>query len=125
MKTADIALVTMAAGAENVVMPSKTYSAMVAGQAILAVCSRQSDLADTVLTHDCGWVVEPGDVEGLRKVLDVIRRQPDETRRKRLNAWNAGHSLYDVQALVPQWLAVLQGTCGTDRLQAAGSTANH
>jgi glycosyltransferase involved in cell wall biosynthesis len=111
MNTADIALVTMAAGAETVVMPSKTYSAMVAGQAILAVCPRQSDLADTVLAHDCGWVVEPGDAEGLRKVLDVITRQPNETQQKRLNAWNAGHSLYDSQALVSQWLAVLR-ECG-------------
>ena len=27
-------------------MPSKTYSAMAAGQAVLAVCPRASDLAD-------------------------------------------------------------------------------
>ena len=37
MESADVALVTMVPGSETVVMPSKTYSAMMAGQAILAI----------------------------------------------------------------------------------------
>jgi len=40
----------MAPGAEQVVMPSKTYSAMMAGQAVLAIAPEESDLVDLIKT---------------------------------------------------------------------------
>lgn len=104
MMEAQVALVTMAPGAENIVMPSKTYSALVAGQAVLAICSAQSDLADLVRKHDCGWVIAPGDVAGLRICLDEITRDQPGLLAKRLNAFNAGHTYYDVAVLAKQWM---------------------
>ena len=59
MLSSQVALVTMVPGAENVVMPSKTYSAMMAGQAILAIAPEGSDLVDTIKAADCGWWVAP------------------------------------------------------------------
>jgi hypothetical protein len=85
MRTADVALVAIARGAEDVMMPSKTYSAMVTGQAILAVCPLASDLAETALGNDCGWVVEPGDVEGLRHPLAGVLPRARGRRAVRLN----------------------------------------
>ena len=104
MKSADIALVTMAPGAEKVIMPSKAYSAMVAGQAILAVCAINSDLGDTIRKHDCGWVVEPGDEPGFQEVLKVILTMPDVVSRKRLNSYVAGHCFYDSAVIARQWI---------------------
>jgi colanic acid biosynthesis glycosyl transferase WcaI len=107
MKGADIALVTLKPGAEGLVMPSKTYSAMVAGQAILAVCPLESELADTVRRHDAGWVVPPGDGERLAVLLDAVAARPEEVLRKRLNAFRAGHDVYDQTALMPLWTELL------------------
>jgi len=104
MKQAQAALVTIAPGAERVVMPSKTYSALVAGQAILAICRRASDLADLVTRHDCGWVVEPGDVAGLRHALDCIAENPRELWAKRRNAFAAGHRYYDMGTVAETWM---------------------
>lgn len=109
MLAADVALVTMRPGAEKVVMPSKTYSAMAAGQAILAVCPRESDLADLIATHDCGWVVEPGDIAGLRARLAALPADPAEVMRKRRNAWQAAHAHYSMETVGRQWLELLQG----------------
>lgn len=103
MKASDVALVTMSPGAENVVMPSKTYSAMVAGQAILAICPLVSDLSDTVRKHDCGWIVAPGDVNRLRAVLDEIVNDHSLLRRRRINSYRAGHEHYDTVAISKQW----------------------
>jgi glycosyltransferase involved in cell wall biosynthesis len=103
MTTAHVALVTIARGAENVVMPSKTYSALVAGQAILAICTRTSDLANLVLCHDCGWVVEPGDVNGLLAVLNLIVDSPLQLMFKRANAYKAGHENYDMSVIARLW----------------------
>ncbi len=104
MTRAQVGLVTVARGAERVVMPSKTYSALVAGQAILAVCPRESDLADLVHRHDCGWVVEPGDSDGLAAAIGAIATDPDGLWSRRKNAFEAGHRHYDMAPIALQWL---------------------
>jgi glycosyltransferase involved in cell wall biosynthesis len=104
MKQAEVALVTIARGAEMVVMPSKTYSALVAGQAILAICPMKSDLAALVQKHDCGWVVEPGDVGAFRGVLTEILERPEILLRKRTNAFEAGHTHYDMTVIAERWM---------------------
>ncbi len=108
MAAADVALVTMTPGAEKVVMPSKTYSALTAGQAILAVCPLESDLADTVARCECGWVVAPGDAAGLRRVLEEIATRPDAILEKRRNAYRAGHDHYDTKVVTKQWEALFR-----------------
>jgi len=106
MKASDVALVTMSPGAENVVMPSKTYSAMVAGQAILAVCPVESDLAVIVRKHDCGWVVAPGDVRHLQAVLDEIAYNHSLLLKRRLNSYRAGQEHYDTAVISKQWVSL-------------------
>lgn len=113
MAAADIALVTMKCGAEGIVMPSKTYSAMAAGQAILAICPRESDLADTVRKHDCGWVVEPGEVGALRSLFETLPSRADEVLSKRRNAWHAARDCYDQKVLAQRWRELLAGMHGT------------
>lgn len=103
MGAAHVALVTMSEGAQQVVMPSKTYSALVAGQAVLAVCPLDSDLADLIRTHDCGWLVAPGDIAGLRCALQEIASDHAKLLRFRKNAYSAGHRHYDVRILAEQW----------------------
>ncbi len=112
MLAADVALVTMRPGAEKVVMPSKTYSAMAAGQAILAVCPRESDLADLVTAHDCGWVVEPGDVGALRALLAALPGRGDEVLAKRRHAYAAAHARYSMQATARDWAELLSSIHG-------------
>lgn len=126
MLAADVGLITMIPGAEAAVMPSKAYSAMVAGQAILAVCPLDSDLADLVLSHDCGWVVVPDGgrsaasravsdaavhhgPQGLREVFRQIATDRDALQRKRMNAFQAGHRLFSTQAVARQWRSLLTG----------------
>lgn len=123
MLGADIALVTMLSGAEKVLMPSKTYSALVAGQAILAIAPLASDLADLVLKHDCGWVVEPESlavgrpehgVAGLKALIARLAKSPDEILQKRRNAYHAGHEHYDMTVVAKQWDALLRNLATTE-----------
>jgi len=106
MKSAHVGIVTMKPGSERVVMPSKVYSSMVAGQAILAVCPEQSDLADLIRQHNCGWVVAPGDTDKLSCILKMIATDPSELHIKRVNAYNAGHSKYSSREVARQWFAL-------------------
>lgn len=103
MKAAEVALVTLKETAAGLVMPSKTYSALVAGQAVLAVCPRASDLAELVLRHDAGWVIAPGDSAGLVALVKNILDDPAEILRKRRNAWRAGHAHYGQRVIAARW----------------------
>lgn len=103
MKSSPIALITVLSGAENYMIPSKAYSSIMAGQAVLAICERESDLADMIVSHDCGWVVKPGDITQLRQVLAEIIRDPSIVHRKRVNAFNAAHKYYSIDALSVKW----------------------
>ena len=76
---------------------------MMAGQAVLAIGVAESDLAELVRTHDAGWLVEPGDATGLRRVLERIAEVPDEVLAKRRNAWQAGHRFYDQSVVSRRW----------------------
>lgn len=107
-----IGLVSMVPGSEQVVMPSKTYSALCAGQAILAIAPEASDLVDLIKKHDCGWWVEPGDVDGLERVLKGILSNPDELERRRRNARKAGQEKYSTEVLAGKWAEVLGQVCG-------------
>ncbi len=124
MRRAHLALVTMAPGAERVVMPSKTYSALAAGQAILAICPRRSDLAELVELHDCGWVVEPGDVRGLREVISSLQCRPGELEAKRRRAYAAGHEHYDMRPIAARWLELIDEVVGGPRPAMASLLPN-
>ena len=112
MRDAHVAVVTMAPGAENVVMPSKAYSALVAGQAIMAICPEESALADLVNEHDCGWVIEPGDVDRLQSVVEESIHSPNILLEKRNNAYTAGHSFYDMSVIAQQWADLFEEISG-------------
>ena len=102
-----VGLISLAGGAENVSMPSKTYSSLVAGQAIVAICRLDSDLADLVRAHSCGWVVEPGDIAGLRAALAEIASDPVGLEEKRQRAFAAGHAYYDMRPVAAEWEKLL------------------
>lgn len=107
MESADLALVTMCPGAERVVMPSKTYSAMMAGQAILAIAPEDSDLVDLIGQANCGWWVAPGDVEGLAATVRAIVEGPDELLEKRENAYRYAQAHLGQDCLAERWVAAL------------------
>jgi len=103
LEKSDIALVTMTPGAETVVMPSKAYSAMMAGQAVLAIAPDESDLVDTIKAASCGWWVNPGDAIGLEQVLAEISANPEAILEKRRCARSYSHQHFGQDVLAVKW----------------------
>ncbi|MEO0508509.1 MAG: glycosyltransferase [Verrucomicrobiota bacterium] len=108
MEQADVALVTMAPGAETVVMPSKTYSAMMAGQAILAIAPEESDLVDLIKEANCGWWVKPGDVIGLEQAIAEILNDSDALLEKRERAFLYAHKRFGQDSLAKEWIDLIE-----------------
>jgi glycosyltransferase involved in cell wall biosynthesis len=107
MQSSQIALVTMSEGAQEVVMPSKTYSAMMAGQAILAVAPEDSDLVDLIKAANCGWWVVPGDYKGLNECLLAIKSDKKLLLEKRQRAFRFAHKYFSQEILAKEWASLI------------------
>jgi len=99
-----IALVTMKPGAGSVSFPSKTFSCLAAGQAVLAIAPRDSDLAELILGQDCGWLVEPGDASAVARLVEALCADPTQIEPKRKRARSAAEGEFSRSRLAERWL---------------------
>lgn len=102
-----IAIITLAKKAAHTSIPSKTFSAMAAGNALLVIAPKASDLADIVLRHDCGIQVEPGDWTGVAEAIVRLVREPVLQQRLADNGRIAVREHYDMPALAKRWAEFL------------------
>lgn len=107
-----ISVVTLRNGAEKTCIPSKAFSALAAGCALLVVAPLSSDLSALVERHDCGRAVVPGDVAGLSRALREMVHDRSELERARKAARHAAEACYDVGRLAQEWHALLNDTRG-------------
>lgn len=70
LSTGDIGIVTLSRGYERLSMPSKTYSIMAAGAAVLGISSAPNGLSELIETCACGSNFAPNDVSA---IVDWIR----------------------------------------------------
>ena len=68
----DLSLVTLRKGMEGLSVPSKIYSSLAAGLAILAVVGENSEIAEIVERNGCGVRVSQGDVDGLVEAIERL-----------------------------------------------------
>lgn len=102
-----ISVVTLSRAAARTSVPSKAFSALAAGSAILAVAPQESDLSRLVVEHGVGAVVEPGDVEGLTSAWLRLLRDRERLEQHRANARRAAER-FDTEVLAREWVALLE-----------------
>lgn len=86
LSSGDVAVVALERGGEGVYVPSKTYYALAAGSALLALCDQENELADLISSYRCGATVQPDDVDG---VITAIRRFKDDKEFLKICRQNA------------------------------------
>ena len=77
----DLSLVSVSAGMEKLVAPSKLYPALAAGRPIAAVCSRKSYLNELIADAECGATFENGDAHGLARFIRLLSRDRQLTQQ--------------------------------------------
>ncbi len=90
---ADVHLVMLDPQFDEVLVPSKTYSAMAAGRALLFLGNPRSELARLVREHDIGIAVAQEDVEGISTAIRLLADDPERCRQMGLRA----RQLFDAQ----------------------------
>lgn len=75
---ADVHVITVRRGLEGVVVPSKLYGILAAGQPVLAVTPETSDVARIVKATGCGLVANPDEPRTVAAAIRQMRAQPAE-----------------------------------------------
>lgn len=96
LSSADLGVITLSKNAEAVSLPSKTFSYMKAGVALLAVAGENSELAKIVNKYDCGLVC----YSGLDLAAAVIKLKNDKVLLDRMseNALKASDDFTSINA---------------------------
>lgn len=110
LTTADIAIVTLSAGAEELSVPSKTYNMLAAGAALLIIASKKSELAALVHQYDCGAVFEEDDFEGMVAFLKEMKVNQGRLAQLKANARKASQDFTPENAKL--YLAKLNSNTG-------------
>jgi glycosyltransferase involved in cell wall biosynthesis len=90
----DIAVVTQAPGTEHLSVPSKSYSHLAAGSALLALTSPDSDLAQLVQTHQLGEVCPQHELDSIVNALLALSQSPERLSALRANARRCAETLF-------------------------------
>jgi colanic acid biosynthesis glycosyl transferase WcaI len=120
--TADVFVVSLKAGIEGYIVPSKLYGTLAAGRPYIAAVDASAEPADVARDHRCGLLVAPGDVDALVAAVTRLKDDPEECaamgRRAREAAW-----LFDRRRAVSTYYAMLARLATTAAASAADAPA--
>ena len=88
---ADIGIVTLSSGAEDLSVPSKTYNLLAAGVALLVIASPQSELANLVSVYQCGVHFQENETDKMIAFLNEMKKKPGALQYMKENARQASY----------------------------------
>ncbi len=103
----DVSAVTLARGVEGLCMPGKLYTALAAGQGILAVVGRESEVGEIIEAHRCGYRIDPGDVDGVVAALLRWLQDPGSLNEMKRNARRCFEQRFTKQHAIQQYYDML------------------
>jgi colanic acid biosynthesis glycosyl transferase WcaI len=94
MPLADIALVAMDVGAENLMIPSKMFYYMAAGASVIGICSGRNDVSEIINKSFCGLTVEPNSPQALAESISALSNDAEKLCVFKVNARKLSESDY-------------------------------
>lgn len=94
LSAADVHLVSQETAWRGVVVPSKFQSACAAARPTLYAGPPEASVARWIREHDCGWVLRPGQTDGMKPLLAEML-DPDIRREKGRRAADLAGHLFD------------------------------
>jgi colanic acid biosynthesis glycosyl transferase WcaI len=77
LSAADAHLVTLLPALEGLIVPSKFYGVLAVARPVLFVGAPDGELARIIRSHDCGFIIEPGDsAELARRIRELASDHP-------------------------------------------------
>jgi len=105
---ADIAIITMAIGSENLMVPGKIYYSMAVGSALIGITGSNSELEKIITKFDCGLVVDPENEEALKNAILYFKKNKWFLDRCKRNSHAAFLKYYTRQNTTEQYFSLLE-----------------
>ncbi|PSP19308.1 MAG: glycosyltransferase WbuB [Cyanobacteria bacterium QS_8_64_29] len=103
----DLALVSLAAGLEGSVAPSKLYSFLAAGRPVAAVCEPHSYLRSLLQDAQCGAAFDNGDSTGLADYIRALAADPARAERLGRASRRYAQAHFTLEAAAWQYARIL------------------
>ena len=91
---ADISIVSLDEGMESLMIPSKLFSYLSAGSAIISISNENSELSDIINSGSCGLIVKPGNPDILANSIFSLYNDRDKLEILKLNSRELAVSKY-------------------------------
>lgn len=104
----DLSLVSVEAGMESLVAPSKLYPALATGRPIAAICSEYSYLRQIIADAQCGASFENGDSYGLVEFIRLLNSDKQLAERMGMASRRYLQSHFTPEIIAKQYLRVLR-----------------
>lgn len=110
LTAADVSVVAVKEGFEGIVVSSKLYTAMAAGQPVFVISQPNDDEAQLIERFDAGVNVKQGDVEDAATALERWQQNPDLVERQGQNARQAFEANFVKDIAIDEYYQMLSGT---------------
>jgi colanic acid biosynthesis glycosyl transferase WcaI len=105
----DVAIITFVSGMAGVSVPSRIYNILAAGRPIIGVTESGSELDQVIEEEEVGWVVNPGDVDRLVRVIEEAKGSPERLKAMGSRARLAAERSYSEERVVDQYRTLVAG----------------
>ena len=102
-----VGLVTQLPQTSGSVVPSKTYGIMAAGRPVLYVGPSDTTPAQNIRRYGCGWRIDPGDIDGLVRLLERLDADRKAVRDAGRRSREAFEQHYDLPIGVQRIIDIL------------------
>lgn len=119
----DIGLVTQSNVCCGSVVPSKVYGILAAARPILFIGPKEATPALTIERHQCGWQIDPGDVQGLSRLLLHLAANPHLVHQAGARARQALVEHYDLPISIRHFDEILSSPTPRARAKSNGLPA--
>lgn len=110
LSAADVHFVSLRAGCEGLVVPSKFSGAMAAGRPVIYEGAAAGEVARVIRSSGCGAVVEPGDAAALRAAILSLHTDQDQRERAGALALEVHSRHYDSAKVAGAYCRAISGT---------------
>ncbi len=109
----DIAILPEQIKKVNTSIPSKCYSMMASGEAIIAVSHRENDLARLIIENEIGEVVDVEDAQVLAKTIVKLLYDEDRLRTYKENARSIAKQKFSLEEVNRKYKSVFDSLIGS------------
>ena len=102
-----VSLVSLREGLEGMAVPSKIYGILASGVPVIALVPQKSEIAYIVREENCGYIVDPSDVDGLINAIMEIKSDEQLRQKMGINGRKAFEQKYTTKKIAEKYISLI------------------